>query len=95
MEHVGKCLKAIPLQEKNGVWTNGHLRFDPAPGRYRWDIRLAADSFDAQPVAHVRWNGVFGQFVMFTREGYIFGWDCLNDISDFIQYQNDNRIVWP
>ena len=93
MERAGKCLKAIPLQEVNGVWTNGHLRFDPV-GHYRWDVHLVGDSMDARPVARVRWNGVFGEFVMFTQEGYVFGWDCLNDISDFIQYQNDNRI-WP
>ena len=95
MERTSQRLTAIPLQEKDGVWTNGHLRFDRAGNRpYRWDIRLMGDSIDSTPVAHVRWNGVFGEFVMYTREGYIFGWDCLNDISDFIQYQNDNR-VWP
>jgi hypothetical protein len=93
MERPSQCLKAIPLTEvRPGLWSNGHLRFDPGKKPLSWDIRL--EGRDGVPVAHVRWNGVFGEFIMYTREGYIFGWDCLNDISDFIQYQNDNR-VWP
>ena len=85
---------ATPLREiEPGLWSNGHLRFVPA-GPYKWTLHLEGSGPNSDPIARVGWNGVFGEFVLKTKDGEIFGWDCLNDISDFIQYQNDNR-VWP
>jgi hypothetical protein len=66
------------------TWSNGHLRFDRAGGpaaRPAWDIRLAATGRAAAPVGHLRWNSIWREYVLLTREGYIFAHDCLDDIS--------------
>jgi hypothetical protein len=75
------------LQQRDGYWTNGHLRFDPLPprpnGYARWAIRLASSLPTAQPIGFVKWHGLWREFVLSTCDGYIFAPDCLRDIAQF------------
>lgn len=75
-----------PLQEIGpNIWSNGHIRFDPIrKHKLEWAVRFAVAPTSAPPIAHVRWNGAFGEHVLFTRDGQIFGWDCLDDIAMFL-----------
>jgi hypothetical protein len=71
------------------TWSNGHLRFDPAQRpfcRRSWDIRLAGTG--GEPVGHLRWNSIWREYVLLTREGYIFAHDCLDDISQLLRHLN-------
>jgi hypothetical protein len=81
----------MPLREiAPNTWSNGHIRFDPVQrGKLMWDVRMATAPSDAPPIAHVRWNGAFGEHILYTRDGQIFGWDCLDDISKFLIEQNE------
>lgn len=85
--------EGTPLTQVNGLWTNGHLRFDPIvpsiwPPRPGWDIRLASSRADAEPVGRIRWHGLWREFVLRTAEGYVFAHDCLSDIAQFCRDRN-------
>lgn len=89
-------LEGIPLTQVNGLWTNGHLRFDPIvpsiwPPRPGWDIRLASSKVDAEPVGRIRWHGLWREFVFRTTEGYVFAQDCLSDITQFCRDRNGDH----
>jgi hypothetical protein len=81
-----------PLKEIAPLtWSNGHLRFDPSQrrsGKPAWRVILAASDPDCDPVAHIRWHGLWGEYVLFTRRGYIFAHDCLADIAELLQKLN-------
>ena len=83
----------FPLTEiEPGLWSNGHLRFDPVQRQsLAWEIRLADNPKNSEPVAYIRWNGIFREYVLLTKAVYIFGWDCLEDISHFIDDRNAVR----
>jgi hypothetical protein len=71
----------IPLTQIDGVWTNGHLRFDPAIRG--WRIRLASSSPRAKPVGKILWHVMWIEYVFHTSGGYCFAPDCLADIAQF------------
>jgi hypothetical protein len=81
-------LEGMPLTEVSpGVWSNGHLRFDPLEGkiaqRPAWEIRLASSGQDAMSVGQIRFHGLWREYVLFTSAGYVFACDCLQDIAQF------------
>ena len=89
MLHVPKELTQIaPL-----VWSNGHLWFDPVVRRRRrgWQVRLVGSDAGAEPVGTIRWHGLWGEYVLRTRDGYVFAQDCLSDISALIRHLNESH----
>lgn len=71
------------------TWSNGHLRFDPMgprSGKPSWDIVMHATN--SLPVGYLRWNSVWREYVLLTREGYIFAEDCLTDIATLLRILN-------
>lgn len=78
---IAHDLKEISPQ----TWSNGHLEFRPAKPN-AWDILLGP-----QPVAHIRWNSVWKEYVLLTRNQYIFAEDCLEDIAKLLRYLNATK----
>lgn len=81
--------EGIPLCEIDGVWTNGHLRFDPASKG--WEVRLASSGTDAEPVGRISWHWYWQEWVLRTADGYAFAHECLSDIARFCQDRNKEK----
>lgn len=73
-----------------GIWSNGHLRFDPVTrGRRRaFEIRMASASTASPPVGHIRFNPIWREFVLLTRADQVFAHDCLDDIAALLRRLN-------
>ena len=71
------------------IWSNGHIRFDPAGRNNSWDIRFATALVDAPVIGYIRWNSVWREYVLYTRANHIFAHDCLADISELLKTLND------
>lgn len=77
-----------------GVWSNGHLRFDPVTrGRRRaWEVRMASASAMSPPIAHIRFNPIWREFALLTRADQVFAHDCLNNIAALLRRLNETHL---